>query len=268
MTQSRRKRILNACYTFLVPVAKFLLRSGISFREFEELGRLAFIDVASEDFGVRGRSTNISRISAMTGIPRKEVTRIKGSEEDYSDDPRIGLSLLGDVMHLWATNPDYCDLHGLPKPLPMDQGAISFESLVAQCSADVPCGAVRAELVRCHAIEVDKSGDLRLARRHIVSDNFDEKLVSGISISLRSLAETIAFNSEPTRIGPGRIERFVRSQPISLEACEELRTQIRTTIALHAEQFDDSFASQESPGDEPRRVIGVGMYYWEDENQC
>jgi hypothetical protein len=262
--EQNRKRILSACYAFLVPIAKLLLRNGLSFREFEELGRAAFVHVAGKDYGVRGRSTNLSRIAVMTGIPRKEVARVRGLESRYTRDPAIDLSLLGNILHLWATNPKFCDMHGLPLSLPLD-GDVSLRELITQCSADLPVGAIRSELLRCRAIEVDNAGCARLVRRHVVSDDFDERLALGLSVSLKALAQTVSFNGDPTRRGPGHIERFVKSEPLATQARDSLRGEIRKRIATASEEFDDLFAEHESPRQPSHRAIGVGFYYWEED---
>lgn len=94
-----RNRVLNSCYSVLVPVARFLLRCGVSFREFEELARTAFVDVARDEYGIRGRPANISRISVVTGISRKEASRIRGLIHTYGSSPREEISPLGDILH-------------------------------------------------------------------------------------------------------------------------------------------------------------------------
>ena len=104
MSETARNRILTACFSFLVPVARFLLHRGISYREFEEIARNAYVKVASDEYGIRGRPTNASRIAAMTGIPRKDVTRIRESLDDYEVTPKTDLSPLGDVLHRWFTD--------------------------------------------------------------------------------------------------------------------------------------------------------------------
>src|SRR5690606_15029630 len=143
-----RKRIFVACYSFLVPIARFLLRSGVSFREFSEIARLAFVQVASDDYGKRGRLTNISRVAAMTGIARKDVRRVRLLGENYLQDPRTRLSPLGDVLQAWSTNHDYLDSNGRPRPISYSGEQCSFEALVQLCAGDVPAGALKVELLR------------------------------------------------------------------------------------------------------------------------
>jgi hypothetical protein len=88
MQEKLKQQVLNAFLLVLRPVVKILLRYGISFSEFAETAKIAFVDVSTSDFGIRGRPTNISRVAVMTGLTRKEVRRIrtrieKGEVDSY-----------------------------------------------------------------------------------------------------------------------------------------------------------------------------------------
>ena len=77
MQDTIQRQILSALLIALRPLARALLRAGIGFREFEEISKTAFVDIATKDFGIRGRPTNISRVAVMTGLTRKEVRRLR-----------------------------------------------------------------------------------------------------------------------------------------------------------------------------------------------
>lgn len=266
--QQARTQILQACHSFLVPVARFLLRSGISYREFSDVCRTAFVLVARDDYGIRGRPTNTSRIAAMTGIPRKEIARLRQLLEAYDMDARARLSPLSDVLHVWHTSKTYLTDEGSPIPLPFEGGDVSFSSLVRECAGDVPPGAIRTELSRYGAISTDEFGMLHSLRREVVPDTFDMKLVSAISFSLTALAQTIAHNADPSRMGSGRIERYVQSDSMSPAAKEVLEPILRERVEGFSREIDDLFA-QFSEGSEKemtnRARVGVGMYYFEDD---
>lgn len=266
MSSVDRKGLLRACYSFLVPVARFLLRSGISFREFSEVSRVAFVKAATEDYGIRGRPTNVSRVTAMTGIARKDVRRVRALLDDYAEDPRVRLSPLGDVLQVWCTRPEYVDAKGQPLPLrPWSTDGVSFETLVQDSAGDVPAGAIRVELLRLGVVEEQEDGILTVVRRQIVPGNVDERLVTSIAFSLRALATTVAFNTDPTRKSPGRIERFVQSGHLDAATREALRMEVRRRVTVFTEEIDDLFSecSSRSSKEEGARV-GVGAFYHED----
>ena len=70
---------------------KLLLQSGISYSEFASVAKAVFVHVATDDYKKRGRPANFSQVSAMTGISRKEVSRIrKGESEEQMDSEHGG----------------------------------------------------------------------------------------------------------------------------------------------------------------------------------
>ena len=50
----------------LRPLAKILLRNGISYGTFADLTKWVFVDVAAKDFAIKDRKQSTSRISVIT----------------------------------------------------------------------------------------------------------------------------------------------------------------------------------------------------------
>lgn len=142
-------------YKILQPIARIFLRFGISYREYCELSKAAFIAVAAEDYGVHGRPTNASRIAAMTGLTRKEVGRIRSRIERGEEPKTDRSSPVNAVLKAWYSVDEFHDEQGQPKPLPMSGKRGSFEALIRQFAGDIPEGAMRKELRRISAIEVN-----------------------------------------------------------------------------------------------------------------
>ncbi|MFQ5549243.1 MAG: DUF6502 family protein, partial [Woeseia sp.] len=70
MQDKIQRQILDALLVAIRPLARALLRVGIGYREFAEISKAAFVDIATKDYGLRGRPTNISRVAVMTGLTR------------------------------------------------------------------------------------------------------------------------------------------------------------------------------------------------------
>ena len=71
------KTLLRAARRILWPLARILLRNGITAVAFQELARKVFVDVAYEEFALTGRTQSASRVAVITGLSRKEVARFK-----------------------------------------------------------------------------------------------------------------------------------------------------------------------------------------------
>jgi len=101
MSDDIQRQILGAFLVVLKPIARILLRFGIGFREFSEIAKTAFVDVASTDFGIRGRPTNISRVAVMTGLTRKEVRRLRDKISEGEHTVVVKPTPMWDILHYW-----------------------------------------------------------------------------------------------------------------------------------------------------------------------
>lgn len=271
MTKSFRENLLISLSGAIKPIARFLLRAGIGFREFSDISKAAFVQVATEDYGIRGRPTNVSRVAVMTGLTRKEVKRIR----DLGFEQREGLiarrNPLSDLLHYWNTDPDYCDAEGKPIPLFLSGPTISFSSLVRRCAGDIPPGAMRTELKRIGAILEKEDGTLVVNTRQLLPDDADNRLLVGINYGLRTMASTIAVNGDSSTVTTYP-QKFIDSALIDPKKLPEIQQKLTDKIMKFAVEIDDFLSKIE---EDSRHVeasdmasIGVGVYYYkEDENR-
>jgi len=250
------------------PLAECLLQSGVGFREFEAIAKLAFVETAFDKFGVRGRATNISRVAAMTGISRKETSRLRsrllteGGQETPATSP-ASLVLAG-----WYMDGDFLDGKGEPLDLPLEGSGASFVSLVKRYAGDLPAGAIRAELKRSNNIEETGQGTLRVLRRHFIPPEVMERLTTSLEMMLGGLTTTIAHNSRPGRTEEGHFERFVSTDRLKPAAVPRFRQVARLRAQQLLEDLDDWIAANDIPAGsvdmEPAdRRVGLGVFYYE-----
>ena len=107
MTDDIKKRVLDAFLLVLRPVVRILLRYGVGYREFAEITKTAFVDIASSDFGIRGRPTNISRVAVMTGLTRKEVKRLRDQIAKGNSAITVKTTPFEDVLHHWHAQSEF-----------------------------------------------------------------------------------------------------------------------------------------------------------------
>ncbi|HXR91850.1 MAG TPA: DUF6502 family protein, partial [Steroidobacteraceae bacterium] len=68
-------QVLQATHQWLKPLVHVLLSCGITWREFAELSKTTYVEVATRQFGKRGRPTNVSRTAILTGLVRRDVRK-------------------------------------------------------------------------------------------------------------------------------------------------------------------------------------------------
>lgn len=253
----------------LEPIVRALLRSGIGFREFSEVAKTAFVQVATKDYGIRGRPTNVSRVAVMTGLTRKEVKRLRDIDpKGIAHIPKR--SAPADLLHYWHTDPDYCDQYGVPRPLPYEGTGISFVNLVKRCAGDLPSGAMKTELKRVGAVVEHDDGMLRAEKRYFIPGKVDDRLELGLHLGIATIGSTIAFNCDPNRKGPARFQRISDSDVIDkdnlLNLQQKLSGQMDGFLANIDQQFSDVEADSRLSGQLNFCRVGVGVYFFTDED--
>jgi len=274
MSNSIQLRMLNAVYACMLPVARLLLRSGITYQQFELVAKRAFVLEASNDPDSRGRPTNTSRIAVKTGLSRKDVKRLrdlltaepmpsKGIAADQSGPPAR-------VLHAWHVDRRFIGRDGKPRDLDFQDDKAGFCALVRAVAGDVPPGAVRTELKRAGAVLDLEDGKLRAVKRYYVPGNVDEKAITVISGMVFPLTSGIAHNADPSRNVGGFIQRYAFSQTLRPEIVDQFRTWSREQATRFIEQMDDWLAEHEeevgnsSVGEQgDYRNAGIGVFYYE-----
>lgn len=158
--------LYEALARLLRPLARMLLRNGISYKAFAELSKRVFVEVAREEFRIPGRKQSDSRVSVITGLSRKEVKRVQTDPEDGEGNLRL-YNRAARVIYGWVKDPDYLAADGQPRRLQMESAGnnVDFVGLVRRYSGDAPPRAVLDELDRVQAIRRHDDGYLSLETR-------------------------------------------------------------------------------------------------------
>lgn len=272
-----RERIRKVLMGVLLPLARTLLRCGVSYTEFADLSKRAFVEAASADYGVRNRPTNIARVAVMTGLSRKEVSRVRKESRKPKFRASTSVTIPAAVLNEWHTNPKYVERSsGAPKVLMYSGRGHTFSSLVARVTRDIPAGAMCRELLRAGAIQLISGKKMVPLKRDFIPDAAGEKVMVGLELGLRRLVETVALNSDPSRQAARHFQRFVESPPIEVKYFEYLRPLIHERLLGLSEELDDlmSFQAKALRKKKPSSMsvdalgcIGVGIYYHEEKNQ-
>jgi len=272
MPNTIKQRVLDAFLLVMRPVVRILLRYGIGYREFAEVTKTAFVDVASSDFGLRGRPTNISRVAVMTGLTRKEVRRLRDRIASGETSISVKTTPFAEVLHHWHAAPDFTDDNGRPKALPFSEGDRSFTTLVKRFGGDVPAGAMRTEMKRVGAIEEDDSGLLSVVQRTFKANDDDENLVSVLVHAVYALLSNVSHNYDPDRPDDTWANRITHTTSLRNPDTKQLRRITKDRIVDFAESIDDIFIAYESLQDDSEEkgsssVVAVGVYYFEERDK-
>lgn len=266
-----RERIRKVLMGVLLPLARTLLRCGVSYTEFADLSKRAFVEAASSDYGVRNRPTNIARVAVMTGLSRKEVSRVRKELKKYRSTALPYRNIPAEVLHRWYTDAAFSDLGGHPKSLAFS-GAKSFTTLVRSITSDIPARTIERELSRSGALRLTPGRKLLPVAREYVPDTASSKLIEGLQYGLRRLAETICFNSDPQNVNVPHLQRIVHVDGIAASEVKLVRESLTAIVAGFSRQIDDYLTSFQRRSNRSQRMVesdfhvGIGLYYFENED--
>src|SRR6202049_2906026 len=102
MASASITQVLAAARQWLKPLVHVLVRCGVTWKDFAELAKTAYVEVATEQFGKRGRLTNVSRTAVLTGLARREV-RKQRELIDATPGTYIPQTMDEQLIRLWGT---------------------------------------------------------------------------------------------------------------------------------------------------------------------
>ncbi len=267
MSKTLVQALSAATLRILRPLVRVLLRNGISYGTFADLAKWVYVDVATREFGIPGRKQSVSRVAVITGLSRKEVSRVQDlpRPDDAAEEERYNRAAR--VIGGWLFDNSYQSGEGKPGDLPFE-GETSFTALVKKYSGDVPARAILDELLRVGNVERLEDGKVRLmANAYIPHESEVDKLyILGADTS--ALISTIDHNLDPATERK-YFQRKVRYDNLPDQALPEFQELTARKAQKLLEEFNlwlakhdrDVNPSAEGTG---RNVAGLGIYYFEN----
>lgn len=263
---------LSATWQMMEPIIGILLRNGVTHKEFALLCKQLYVKIASDEFGIRGRPTNLSRVAMMTGIDRKEVGRIKENlqQDDTAKISEQHQDRLTRLLSGWYQDKDFIDEQGQPKLITIDEGEISFQLLARRYAGDLPASALLKELKRVGIVE-EIQGKLRVLGRYFVVDPTDSSALLRAGNVIQDIASALEHNlykSNPEKNLPKRFERRASNPHMPLQALAEFRAFVESEGQAFLERVDAWLTEHETTNDQDTTQVklrlGVGAYLIEN----
>jgi hypothetical protein len=182
---AKQTSIKNICRTALLallrPTIRYCITHSIKHRDLIEYIKMVYIQVARDELEKQQISATPSKVCAMTGIQRREVTRLLSSGLETKPER----DLISRVIGLWQGAERYQDSSGAARILQFTGREGEFADLVASVSTDLNPYTVAFELERAQLAESTKDGIKLLKTGYQPDGNLEE--------SLRLLAEDSEF---------------------------------------------------------------------------
>ncbi len=262
----------NTLALLLRPLARMLLRQGITAHEFTAVANAAFVDAARDILREQGKDPNFSRISSLTGLHRHAVSAVVSAGTTASGEglaqKHYQRNRLARVLTGWFESPDFTDREGRPRLLSFDGAHPSFTSLVKKFSGDIYPRIILDELVRVKAVRMTRDGMVRAVSRRFSSGGADPEALQHLGEAIRDLAVTLEHNLAATTD-----ERFFADAVVTANLPPEIVPMLRQAIARRGAAFLDDLEGWLAQHEvSPRQVArvrstvraGVALYMFAD----
>ncbi|MCB0358364.1 MAG: hypothetical protein KDD44_01965 [Bdellovibrionales bacterium] len=181
--------LTNCLRLMLRPIARFCLRNSFTIQDLTALLKEALIEESQRELFEADADPNISRISAMTGIHRKDVRRLVR----FEGHARSKGGLITRVIGQWLEDPDFTAKGGAPRTLSCLGDDSEFHSMVRRVSVDLNPYTVLAELERVGAVERDE-GTIRLRERMYIPKGNPEEFFKILAADTDDLIQALEHN--------------------------------------------------------------------------
>jgi hypothetical protein len=264
-------RLLAAFRHLMVPLVRILVRSGIPFREFSEVVRDIYVRVAFDEFSQAGRSASLARVSIATGITRKQIASVIGSEDGLKRALDSNAKALARLLQGWHNDPEFMGPYGFPRDLFFESdpaGAPTYADLVRRYATGLPPKVLLDELLAVNtAVHVPETGMIRVLKRTFIPEEMAPELIEVFARGVRRYVETIDHNLREKDPSLRRFERWVFPDfGIKQADWETFRDLVQERLQSVIEDLDTRFTSFERPDEHEEQAlsVGVGMYLYKD----
>ena len=277
ISSETRKALLVECVTSVLrPIVRLMLSCGLNCMEFVEIVRIAYVRVATETYGIRGRPTNISRVSALTGLTRRRVKEIREHLPTGNWSPDIADNPLNTLIHYWRYDDRFGSSAGEPRVLPLT-GDGGFEELVRVSGSGVPISTLRKEMLRQGIATMRGTNGIQLIKHHAYPTTLDDDFLRNWAFSLSALGSTLAHNAavvskenttDLTHIREGRFEQIAWSRRLSDSDLRSFQIWSRQFGHEFVQTADRWIARHEDPTPSAELksspTAGIGVYFFVD----
>lgn len=263
-----KSHVFAACRQLLRPVVRLLLKAGVNWKEFSDLSKTVFIDVATREFGLRGRPTNATRVAMLTGINRHEVSRQREQLAKAGEPAPTYLNAAQRVLSGWHQDADYRAEDGSARRIPESGPAPSFQDLCRRYGGDMPMTALLRELSRVGAVGANEDGSLEARARTYIQSRLDPEKILRAGSVVEDLGDTVVFDLTAPENARLRFERRAENSTIDRRHVPAFQDFLEQEGMAFLERVDDWLTRHEAAagksGGMPVR-LGVGVYHIENQ---
>jgi len=273
MPQSVKENLLAAFGYLLKPLVRLAVKNGISFPEFGEALKQAYVDVAAKQMRASGKDPTEEGISLITNIQTAEVSDILRSNARSRFINAIQeVDPLAKALGAWHTDARYLGPYGVLRDLqfaaapaigPLDR-TDTFTDLVQKYCPGVSPRVLLDELISSHCVQDVGNGFYRAVKRSYIPDPLSSANILLFARVVHNLCEAAEVNLRAeSGDGKGLVERIIFTEHgITKQELQAFDKFIRTRGQAFADDIDNWLTERDKPGRTDTVNTGVGFYHY------
>ena len=257
--------LLAAVDALLAPLAQLCLAKGLTIQAVEERLRVAFVQSAVGAHGHLPAQRLTSRISASTGLTRREVSRLQARGLDQAAHRKPRPSFATELFTRWACEPSLQGADGRPVALARLGPPPSFEHLAQSVTQDVHPRSLLDELCRLGLATCDPESD----RVRLLKDAFVPRgdwarmtgfLADNVGDHLRSASANVLGS------GKEHLEQSIFADELSVQSLQAFRdlmaAQWQRMLKSVVPRLEQLIEADRHAGRVQNQRVRVGLFTW------
>jgi len=262
--------LLSAVRRLCRPLVKLLIEKGITYPQLRDMFKELYVEVADQSEPIKGKKPSISRTFILTGVHRKDISRLR-TEANSDEEPTSNNSSLGsELVARWLGSKEFQDNNGKPRPLTRagSDDLLGFDDLVISVSKDVRPRAILDEWIRLGIVNVDDAGSISLNQSAFVPQKGLEEKAFFLGRHVHDHLAACTHNILEEDRAPF-MERSVFFSALTTESIEKLREVaqhqgMQLLQDLNQQAIELQKADTEKSNADQRMRLGL---YWFQEQQ-
>jgi hypothetical protein len=277
MPQSVKENLVAAFRYLLKPLVRLATKNGVSFPEFSEALKQAFVTVAADQMRLSGKGPTEEGISLIANIQKTEVRQILESGSEGN----LGLvaqqsNPLARVLAAWHTDVKYNGPYGVLRDLPfslkesearksdVSKDEYTFTQLVADYCPGISPQDLLDELIRTGCVQDVGKSYFRAVKRSYVPSPLSARSILLFARVVHNICEAAEVNLRAESVsGKGLIQRSIYTRyGITKQDLKAFDKFIRERGQIFADDIDNWLSERDKEDCKDSVKTGVDFYHY------
>ena len=131
LPRALKEHFTAAIVRMLRVVVRHLIAQGVTHPAVTQMLKEIYLEVAETEFALAFKRQTDSRLALMTGLNRKEISRLRRGRKPLKAAVAVEDNLVTHVIGRWMAGPPYAATDGTPRRLPYDTDRAHVSELCA-----------------------------------------------------------------------------------------------------------------------------------------